>query len=666
MAHAQRDGLGQNLGRVAFLNRGNPLAAHLLGLALSARDLGRIPESRAWFRASIISDPADAEIIYQFGSWLFQIGSLEDSRPLITKTAILAANRFDAHALLGLLGVSKPDPRAATRSMRRALVLEPGVGDICFNLGQHLSRIGPNQGATSAFRMATVIQPNNPATWLELGAISYTFRNLVTAERVIRKSVRLDPTNSTAWSYLGLIRAATQHLDEASLCFKTALVLDPCHSDATVNLANMYRQLELSGKARRLAVSGPFHSPMSSRCWSTRSAISYDEAEHETSREDARKACIIDPANADGYGNFAQVAFVNGDTNAALQFGIRAFQLAPMRAEIQFNLGIFQLGAGQLGIGWRNYSARKSVFRASAPIGLPSNRWTDTSTQYQALLVVSEQGLGDEIQLASCLPDLATRFGCGVPTKILVECDRRLVPIYQRSFPKLNFLERLVDRNESNRTSDYTRIVESNQIDAFIELGDLPGFFRKSIQDFGIHKAYLTADEERSRAWRERFRTRETKPLIGLCWRSRKDQQSRRIYYPPILSLAPLFALDGVKFVSLQYDAPENDIQEIMENFGVSVFHPAETDLMNEIDDLAALINVMDHIVTANTSVFHLAGALGRPTHVMDYGYGWYTMGADHFPWYPSAQYRTKMPNEEWTPLVTSIASEIETRIRKF
>ena len=337
-----------------------------------------------------------------------------------------------------------------------------------------------------------------------------------------------------------------------------------------------------------------------------------------------------------------------------------------MRAEIQFNLGIFQLGAGQLEIGWHNYRARKSVFRASEPVGLPANRWTNTSTQYQTLLVVSEQGLGDEIQLASCLPDLAARSACGAPTKVLVECDRRLVPIYERSFPKLNFLERLVNRKDPNRTSDYTRIVETNHIDAFVDLGALPGLFRKSVQDFGAHKAYLIADEERSRAWRERFQTRETKPLIGLCWRSRKDLQSRRIYYPPILSLAPLFALDGVEFVSLQYDAPENDIREIMENFGVSIFHPMETDLMNEIDDLAALINVMDHIVTANTSVFHLAGALGRPTHVMDYGYGWYTMGADHFPWYPSAHYRTKMPNEDWTPLVTSIASEVETRIRKF
>lgn len=308
----------------------------------------------------------------------------------------------------------------------------------------------------------------------------------------------------------------------------------------------------------------------------------------------------------------------------------------PNYALARFHLALLRLARRDYA-GWSDYEAREAARLAPRHAHLP--RWAGRADE--AVLAVGEQGLGDEIMFASCVPDLAAHAG-----RCAFECSPRLVRLFARSFPGVEVL------------GAGTPLPAA--IDAVVPLGSLPQWFRPGSDAFPRHAGYLRADPDRVAHWRERLDALGAGLKVGVSWRGGTRASRTATRSLPLVDWRPLLDVKGVHWVSLQYG--ENVTAEIAtacERTGVPVAHWQEA--ITDYDETAALVSALDLTISVCTSVVHLAGALGRPVWVLapavpEWRYG---LRGAHMDWYPSARVFRQTSAGDWTQVLASAASEL-------
>lgn len=225
-------------------------------------------------------------------------------------------------------------------------------------------------------------------------------------------------------------------------------------------------------------------------------------------------------------------------------------------------------------------------------------RWNGTPCK---LIVMAEQGLGDEILYASCLNELFEETD-GWAHGMTVECDPRLMPIYRRSFPQIHFIDRFRDDQGTSKypDQDYTR----GEYEAFIPLGNVPKLYRREAKDFP-GTAYLEPKPGLPR-WILNY----PRPWIGISWQGRQGHLNPREMMN-----------EDATYISLQYDADPPDhlrgsaamVEKAVER---EIVVPP-LDLRRDIEGVFQLVNCLDSVVSVPTTVIHIAGALGKECHVI-------------------------------------------------
>ncbi|MDG2285891.1 MAG: hypothetical protein P8N43_10220, partial [Alphaproteobacteria bacterium] len=309
--------------------------------------------------------------------------------------------------------------------------------------------------------------------------------------------------------------------------------------------------------------------------------------------------------------------------------------------------------------GWDAYEARLAKVSTDGIRGLPAQRWVTGKPPGRRLFIMAEQGLGDEVLFASCFPDLLTLLQDNQLDALAVECDARLIPMFQRSFPGIRTFERITTRLNSDRPPDYTRISAEFGADCHAFAGSLPGLFRREISDFDRPASGLVANPDRIAHWRSFLRSRTDMPVLGLSWRSTNTRDKADVYYPPISSLAPILTLPGIRFVTLQYDDPEPDLRQIEKTYDIEIIRPEGLDPMNDLDDVAALISATRGVVSPNNSVLILAGAMAMPAYIATHGYLWSTLGTGTLPWYPKVAIEMRTAAKGWDETISALAARL-------
>lgn len=328
--------------------------------------------------------------------------------------------------------------------------------------------------------------------------------------------------------------------------------------------------------------------------------------------------------------NIALSYLDDGQPEKALEWSMKAMKIAPELSGAHGNYGFALLALDRWEEGWKHYAYtlggkfRKIVQYGDEPL------WDGKNAK--SLIVYGEQGLGDEIMYASCLPD--------IDAKITLDCDKRLEGLFRRSFPHI----------EVHGTRREEEVDWLGRYDASCPIGMLPEFFRKSSKDCP-RTPYLKADPERVLQWKTLFKS-YGKPVIGLCWTggSKHNHPHRRTI--DIHDFEPLFAQDAV-FVSLQYKDSEPH-PRVLE-------FPRAT-RTSDYDDTAGLVAALDHVVGIHTTVHHLAGALGVPaTILVPDKCSW--IYAQDMPWYESTIHRKKA-GETWKATIGRLDVEHICRFR--
>ncbi len=340
-----------------------------------------------------------------------------------------------------------------------------------------------------------------------------------------------------------------------------------------------------------------------------------------------------------------------GDLEMAMQCFDEALRLRPSAADAHYNRGLLLLALGQLDQGWDDYAWRLQWGPAirqgqSRPIARVARDW-DGGALDQPLLVLPEQGIGDQIFYAGMLADLQARLPDAV-----VCTEPRLLPLMTRSFSKLRF------------TTPEELPLQAQAFGAQIHIGSLGRIFRRQAADLKrVRTAYLQADTSRVSGLRSRVRT-PRKITCGLSWVSKNPEfGSNKSLNLDMLS--SMLALTGVDFVDLQYGDTTAEREALAATHGLSLRKLDDIDNFHDIDGLAALIDACDIVVTVSNTTAHLAAALGKPVLVLvpatsSLFWYWHIDRADS-PWYPTAVLLRQTSDGDWSAaLATATAALAE------
>jgi hypothetical protein len=195
--------------------------------------------------------------------------------------------------------------------------------------------------------------------------------------------------------------------------------------------------------------------------------------------------------------------------------------------------------------------------------------------------------------------------------------------------------------------------------DLQVYAGSLPRFLRPNLASFPAHRGYLRADPVKVARWRARLDDLGAGLKVGVSWRGGTAQTRGARRSLALADLAPLFAVPAVQFVSLQYDAQDNEVDDYRSRSGYAVHHFAEA--IADYDETAALVCALDLVVSVCTAIIHLGGALGKPVWVMapmvpEWRYG---IRGESMPWYPGNRVLRQATAGDWQGVIARAAGEL-------
>lgn len=567
----------------------------------------------------------------------------------IEQTAGAGADNSSADELLRT-GVSQRQSaryQEALVSLTRAVELKHDCAEAHHNLGLVYFAQEQFEDSVDCLQLATHFAPNSTGAHLDLGAALARLGRHEEAQAACRRALEIEPQSAKAWYCLGNVHKLNGELERAVECYRAAIELDAAFTDAHCQLAFVLYRLGRyteSGASHAVALRlKPDFAEVNHNLGLLRLETGYPEealASFERALELRPDTLVTQTCIAHALRDLGRI-------DEALTHYDRALARQPDFGDALINRCFALLMRGDYAAGWAEYEHRFAA--TGTPMrGFPFTDWRGERLAGKRILIYAEQGLGDEIMFASCVPDVLKRA-----EHVVIESNSRLAPLFMRSFLQATI-------HGANKEEDQAWLQGLPRVDYQIAIGSLPLHFRGTRADFPAHRGYLVADAARVKHWRTRLAASGAKLHVGIAWRGgslRTRQFTRSLTLP---YWAPLLARPDVDFVSLQYGQAVDDLAQLCDTHGITVrSFGAE---LTDIDELAAAIAALDLIISVDNTVVHLAGALGQPVWILlPFAPEWrYPRSGDTMPWYPSARLFRQARPREWGPLFTQVALALE------
>lgn len=447
------------------------------------------------------------------------------------------------------------------------------------------------------------------------------------------------PTDLAALSNRGRIERARGNWPQAEHFLLRALTVDPLHVPTLETLFSVYDEAEQYAQAIALADRLLENSPESGRWLHMRGFLLYKR--------------LFDPIAADAYFDRAERAGIAsaafwvdrgicardlGDGTRAETALARARALEPDNPLPVFHTGLLRLYQQRYAEGWDAYEIRlEDPQWLDTP--LPAPRWQGEPLDGRPLLVMAEQGLGDEIMFASCLPDLPAN----VP--LHAECIEKLLPIFRASFPHIHWVAK----------GDLPAVAAQCPAPLAIPMGSLPRLYRRDSASFP-RRAYLNAPAAARAEARDKLAKLDGLK-VGISWRGGTEITRKRLRSLSLPEVGRLAAVPGIAWINLQYGDCAEELFFLNETCGMTIHHwPG---FLDPYECTAALVSELDLVISVDTTIVHLAGALGQQVwalipHVPEWRYGF---DAVDMPWYPHVDILRQTAAGRWDePIATALA----------
>lgn len=531
--------------------------------------------------------------------------------------------QLDDWTVLGDWLLALGQPADAEPAYRQALARSPLHARAQEGLGLALLQLRRLEEAYLHFETAHKQDADNADILIHWGLVDLELGNLNKAGSKFQRAIERDPNNSHAWHNLGLVALKQGDLDASIGHLNRTIQIKPDHGLAYSNLALAYRHANQLEQALAAAEQAVRYKAGNARVFVVLGDLLINAARFEEAEQALQQALVIEPRAAEVHIGFGKLYAAWGRHDQAKASYAAALAINPSQADARGGLAQLQLLLGEWSTGWDLYEARRET--DAAPVrNMPFLEWQGEPLDGKTLLVHAEQGLGDIMLFASCLPDLlATRARC------VVEVPTRLQRLFARSFPTAT----VVGHDAPDR--GLTWLEQLPAIDRHVPMGSLPRQFRRGAQAFPQHAGYLRAGPEQVATWQDKLSSLPG-PRIGVAWRGGLAATAGAQRTLDLIDMIRALKETGATVVSLQYGDVTADLDAVRNALGIEIV-PGPSGF-GDLDEAAALTAALDGVITVCSTQAHLTGALGVPGLVLvpanpNWRYGATGTGS---PWYPS------------------------------
>jgi tetratricopeptide (TPR) repeat protein len=603
----------------------------LFNQAIGLHQQGKLAQARTLYAQIVERAPAHAKTLNLLGASYMQAGEYLKAISFIEQALRANPDLPEAHNNLGtaLKGLQRFDEAAAC--YRKALALKPDYALALYNLGLCLKELGRVEEATACFRKMLATHPAEARAHHALGLLLYAQGQADEALACYRMAIAHKPADAQLHCMAGNILLQQGQLEAAVESLSTAVSLKPDFTGALNNLSFALQKLGRLDEAEAHYRQALRLQPDFAQGYYNLGNTLLEQGRLVDAEVSFRQALELLPDYPDARNNLGNTLLELRRPIEAEACYRQALQLDPGHEEANNNLGRVLLLTGRLPEGWRGHEHRweGGSPRMQRPrTHLP--QWTgQPPAPHDALLIFTEQGMGDKLQFCRYLTLAAQRFA----GRVSVIVDRPLLGLLGRSFPGIEFLESVP--------------ADQSAWQWHCPLLSLPLAFNTTLQSIPDKVPYLAADAMGVARWRARIEALglpASARKIGVVWKSGTFMQIARLKSLTLKQISPLLMQPGCAWFSLQKEPDADKASWVAQGLLVDW-----ADELGDFDDTAALAMNLDLIVSVDTAVAHLAGGLGKPVWLFNrYASDWrWLLDRDDSPWYPSMRlFSQKTPED--------------------
>jgi Flp pilus assembly protein TadD len=585
----------------------------------------------------------------------YDLGRLLEAEQLCRLVLQKVPCQIDAMQLLGAILNLTGQYDEAVQLLREAIRQAPSYAHLYNNLGMSLHRLDKPDEAVMAFRKAIEIRPDFAKAHNNLAVVLMKQDRIDEAITACREAIRLRGDFKEAYNNLGLALKKKGELENAIASFEKAVNLDPEYAEALSNLGLALIAQPCPEPGRRDSLKEAAANlqkavslvPNSAEFHNNLGVLFNRQGRFEEAVAASDKAITMQAEYVEAHNNLGTALIELGRFSEAKAAFERAIAINPECAEAHHNRSLVLLLTAQFEEGWKEYEWRWRHKGFSTPLRpFPQQRWNGSVQEVEKLLVWGEQGIGDEVQFSGLIRHIVSR---GIT--VVIECDRRLVPLLRRSLSGTVVVE---------RTDPPAPLLKDPSITHQIPMASIPRVLGLSPNSMSFQSPFIIPDEEERNRFRSEYKGDGDLVLVGISWRSgnRQEGQKRSIgleHWGPILS-AP-----RTRFVNLQYGEYSRELQAAHKLFGVRIFKDEKINPLRDLESFAAQVAAMDIVISVDNSTVHFAGALGVKVWTMlptvpDWRWG---LVGDKTRWYPTMRLFRQEERGKWEPVISNVAKEL-------
>ncbi len=611
-----------------------------VALGLSLKTVRRFEEAREAYMQAIRLDGMDPLARRAMGDLMIVAGHPEEAIREFDLALKRQPGLVSAHMGMGSALAYLGRNEESLERYKKALDLQPRLPEGEFAMAFVLARLGRTKEAEKHYRRAINEKPDFAQAWLNLGSLLRDEGNELYAEAAFERAVTLQPNMASGWVHLASLERDRKHVEKAQKLLFRALAINPNRIETLMAWCHFRADEKDFAGAWQWLRWAYAQNPNHQEAVNMHGILLHLEGRFEEAVEVFTRAEELgSTAAASNRGNSLLDL---GRMEEALKAQETAAKLDPLSAGAEYNLALTQLRLGHWAKGWPGYEARwrfREVHRLPRLFKQP--RWKGEALNGQLVLLHTEQGLGDTIQF------------CRYAMLVVARGGRPVLHVQAAA-------ERLLQSLAAVRAGLAEIAVmgtELSQFDYECPLLSMPAVFGTTTETTPWTGAYLGADPALAQEKRLQLFSLSSGPRVGLAWAGNPNYKADRHRSTRVETLLPLLRAVDATWISLQKGEPAKQLAELPRE--VSVWDGSSHD--KDLAEAAAIIAGLDLVVTTDTCIAHLAGAMGKPVWVMlPYLPDWRWMEKiESSPWYPTMRLFRQKKKGDWAEVVERLIGEL-------
>jgi tetratricopeptide (TPR) repeat protein len=587
--------------------RHNPQnASYYISLGDTLKARGQQNQSIVCYQQAIKANPDALEAYIRLGSIHHGQRNFNAAIDYFIKAAQIKPDVAEVHYCIGLSYQAVDQLDHAIESYERAIQLKPDDAEFHHQKGKAYRAKGDLEKTLLCFQQATRLKPDFAEPYFHMGDTLCFLGQMEAGIENYRKALQCRPDMLEAYNNLGNALKAQGNLEAAVVNYRQVVRLKPDLAEAYYNLGSTLRLKE----------------------------------EFDNAITHLRRALELKPQYAEAYNNLGLVFKNMGDIGQATEYFSQALRIKPDMAEAHWNRSFMYLLNEKFEDGWQDYDwrFRQVRWKTLYPHPYSGPRWDGSPSAGKTLFVHDEQGLGDTLQFVRYLPMAKTR--CAT---LIFETRKSLIPLL-KGFPGI---DQIVSRSSSPHPD--------KNWDVYIPLLSLPKVFGSTLETIPNQVPYLYADTQKTEYWRHRLTGDGFK--VGIVWAGRPMHTNDHNRSCALRQFLPCAEIPGIQLIGLQKGAAAAQAAELPPKMNFVNFDEE----LQDFSDTAGLIENLDLVISVDTAVAHLAGAMGKPVWVLlpvipDWRW---MMDREDSPWYPSMRLFRQKKRGDWESVFLRLKMEL-------